>query len=117
MTPTEILAAIDADRLAVTAAEWAANSGGEFTQWGCCPECGRADWKGHKDDCPFPGILIRHDAMRAEVCKLIDREAGLRQTLSILQTGADGKRYAYVKSVGGSMVNVESALQEGADEI
>lgn len=46
--------AIDSLRIAsvtISSCQFAKGGGTEVTEWGICPECYGADWKGHNKDC------------------------------------------------------------------
>ena len=43
--------------IVLTGIQFGAENGGDGTQWGVCPECQRADWKGHEKDCEVKKLM------------------------------------------------------------
>lgn len=35
----------------INSLEWSEEGGTDYTRWGACPECHRADWHRHSEDC------------------------------------------------------------------
>ena len=71
MTPAEVLAVLDGTLVVLRACEWAAQGGTEQTSWGCCPDCGAADWNEHKKDCQLVRQIEEHQQARAAVSALV----------------------------------------------
>ncbi len=46
-----MLKALKTALVTITAQQFSSQSEGDGTQWGCCPECYKADWRGHDKDC------------------------------------------------------------------
>lgn len=39
--------------------QFARDGGSDMTDWGICPLCRAADWKGHRDDCALDKLMQR----------------------------------------------------------
>ena len=70
----DVLAVMNADLGVMRSCEFAAEGGSELTQWGCCPVCSGADWKGHRDDCSLAAQFEKHQAARAAIAELIEAD-------------------------------------------
>jgi len=49
--------ALKATMVVINGCEFSERGGSEVTEWGICPECGGADWKGHREDCTILKVM------------------------------------------------------------
>lgn len=49
--------ALKAALVVINSIEFGGEGGTDCTGWGVCPECSRADFRGHKDDCAIAKVI------------------------------------------------------------